>query len=112
MPILLTGCTGLAPLVDAEALATPTEIVAGCCSIEVEALPDWIIPVMEANPGFARRVAMMQFRPGQLTQTPEAMTLFIGALRPLDLVLVNSENRASGLMIAGHFSHAAIYLRT
>ena len=110
--ILLAGCAGLAPLDEADPAATPAEIVAGCCSAGVENFPDWAVTVMEANPGFVRQVALMQFRSGWLTQTPEAMTLVTDTLRPLDLVLINSDNRASGLMIAGHFSHSATYLGT
>ena len=112
LPILLTGCAGLPPLDEAAPAATPAEIVAECCSMGVENFPDWAIGVMEANPGLVRQVALIQFRSGQLTQTPEAMTLVTDALRPLDLVLVNSDNRATGLMIAGHFSHSATYLGT
>lgn len=111
--LALTGCGGLPPLVDVpDPAAAPAQIVAGCCVGGLEPLPAWVIAAMEANPGFVRRVALLQFRPGRLTQTPEAMALVTKALRPFDLVLINSDNRATGLMFGGHFSHSATYLGT
>jgi hypothetical protein len=106
----LAGCGGLPPLAEADPGASPAALVAGCCSRGVENFPDWAIAAMEANPGFVRRLALLQFRPGRLVSEPAAMALVTGALRPLDLVLVNSDNRTTGLVIAGHFSHTAIYL--
>lgn len=112
LPMVLAGCGGLAPLVEVDPAASPAAIVADCCNGGVENFPDWAITVMEANPRLVRRIALLQFRPGRLTETPEAMALVTGALQPLDLVLVNSDNRTTGLAIAGHFSHSATYLGT
>ena len=112
LALVLAGCGGLEPLVEVDPAATPASIVAECCTSGVENFPDWAISLMEANPGFVRRIMLLQFRPGRLTQTPEAMALVTEALRPLDLVLINSDNRMTGLAIAGHFSHSATYLGT
>jgi hypothetical protein len=113
MPLLLAGCGGLPPLVDPpDPEAGPAEIVSGCCEGGLEPLPDWALDVLEANAGIVRPFALIRFRPGRLTGSPEAMALFTGALQPFDLVLINSNNRATGLMFAGHFSHSATYLGT
>ncbi|MFZ2103396.1 MAG: hypothetical protein WAU86_22820, partial [Oricola sp.] len=61
-------------------------------------LPDWAIEVLEANAGIVRHFALLRFRPGQPNRSTEAMALVTGALRPFDLVLINSNNRAAGLM--------------
>lgn len=112
-PLVLAGCGGLPPLVDVpDPAASPAQIVAGCCVGGLEPLPGWVISMMEANPGFVRRVALLQFRPGRLTQSSEAMALVSDALRPFDLVLINSNNRATGLMFPGHFIHSATYVGT
>ena len=85
------------------------EIVDGCCDAG-DTYPDWLIGLADANVETLRRIGLIQLRPGRMTRQPKAVALLKEALRPLDVLFFHSENRVSGLLIPGQFTHGAIYL--
>ncbi len=108
--LAVSGCaTQDAPPDGTSAGLDPADIVAGCCS-GAETYPDWVIELADANTDTLRHVGQIQFRPGHLTRNPEPRALIESALRPLDLVFFHSENRVSGLLIPGQFTHSAVYV--
>ncbi|NKX46171.1 YiiX/YebB-like N1pC/P60 family cysteine hydrolase [Roseicyclus persicicus] len=90
----------------------PARPLSDCCQRGVERLPDWLVAVADRNTALTLELGLVQFRPGRLTEQPEAMALLTGALRPLDVLAFHSPNRMSGLVLPGLFTHAAIYLGT
>lgn len=110
--LALSGCATLdAPMDMAVSKSPPGEIVAGCCTADAT-YPDWVIALAEANIETVRQLGLIQFRPGHLTRDPAPRALLEGALRPLDLVFFHSDNRVSGLLIPGQFTHSAVYVGT
>ncbi|MGP6089604.1 YiiX/YebB-like N1pC/P60 family cysteine hydrolase [Antarctobacter jejuensis] len=107
----LAGCAAQVPVDRALAARPAGEILAGCCDTE-ETYPDWLIRLADANVEPLRRVGLIQLRPGRLTRQPEAVALLKDALRPMDVVFFHSQNRVSGLLIPGQFTHGAIYIGT
>lgn len=108
--LAMAGCAA-APMPPETLLAAPAQIVAGCCR-GAGPYPDWMIALADANTGTLRQLGLIQFRPGRMTTQPEATALLQGALRPLDLVFFHSDNRVSGLLIPGQFTHGAVYIGT
>lgn len=101
-----------APRVDtaipAEELTAP-QIVAGCCDRAGD-YPDWMLELADASSETMRQVGLIQLRPGRMTDQPEARAALVGALQPLDVLFFHSDNRVSGLLIPGQFTHGAVYL--
>lgn len=91
--------------------ADPAEIVAGCCQ-GAGPYPDWMIALGDANVDTLRQIGLIQLRPGRMTTQPEATALLESTLRPMDLVFFHSDNRVSGLLIPGQFTHGATYIGT
>jgi hypothetical protein len=109
---MLTGCGATNIVTDQEAEPpAPADIVAGCCD-SAGVYPDWVIELADANVETMRQVGLIQFRPGHMTRQPEAVALIESALKPLDVVFFHSDNRVSGLLIPGQFTHGAIYVGT
>lgn len=108
--LVLTGCANT-PLPPEAAQAHPAGIVAGCCQ-GAGPYPDWMIDLADANVETLRQLGLIQFRPGRMTSQPEATALLQSSLRPLDLVFFHSDNRVSGLLIPGQFTHGAVYIGT
>lgn len=107
----LAGCATRPPTEAYFAARAPAEIVQGCCDAG-ETYPDWLVALADANVEALRQVGLIQFRPGRMTRQPEAVALLKEALRPMDVLFFHSENRVSGLLIPGQFTHGAIYLGT
>lgn len=108
--LALTSC-GDRPVPAQAAQAAPAEIVAGCCE-GTGPYPDWMIALADANVETLRQLGLIQFRPGRMTTQPEATALLESTLRPMDLVFFHSDNRVSGLLIPGQFTHGATYIGT
>lgn len=89
----------------------PADIVLGCCD-RSGIYSDWVIGLADGNAEIIRRVGGLRVRPGRLVRHEKAQALILDALRPLDIVFMNSKNRMSGLLIPGHFTHGAIYIGT
>ena len=106
----LTGCAGV-PMPQEVARAEPAQIVAGCCQ-GAGPYPDWMITLADANVETLRQLGLIQLRPGRMTSQPEATALLQATLRPLDMVFFHSDNRVSGLLIPGQFTHGAVYIGT
>ncbi|MGI3184932.1 YiiX/YebB-like N1pC/P60 family cysteine hydrolase [Nioella aestuarii] len=106
----LAGCSDQ-PVPADIAQAAPADITAGCCQ-GTGSYPDWMIELADANVGTMRRLGLIQFRPGRMTSQPEATALLQDSLRPMDLVFFHSDNRVSGLLIPGQFTHGATYIGT
>ncbi|MBK1636930.1 YiiX/YebB-like N1pC/P60 family cysteine hydrolase [Rhodovulum adriaticum] len=106
----LAGCTPLLPGGDTPD-GTPAEILAGCCD-RIGAYPDWMIRLADANAEPLRRLGLIQLRPGWMSGQPAARTLLEDALRPMDVLFFHSDNRVSGLLIPGQFTHGAVYIGT
>ena len=113
MGLALLGVAGCAaPLAPASVAGlAPAQIVAGCCE-GAGGYPDWMIALADANVGTLRRLGLIQLRPGRMTTQPEAVALLESALRPMDVVFFHSDNRVSGLLIPGQFTHGAVYIGT
>lgn len=110
--VVLSGCaTPDMPLDSAATGIPPGEIVAGCCTGD-DTYPEWVIAFAEANIETVRQLGLIQLRPGRLTRDPAPRALLEGALQPLDLVFFHSDNRVSGLLIPGQFTHSAVYVGT
>ena len=86
-------------------------IVAGCCT-QAERYPDWMVDLATANSDLVREIGKVQLRSGRLADQDEALDLVLDTLRPLDVVLLQSPNRVSNLLIPGRFTHGAMYLGT
>jgi len=108
--VLLSGCAQ-SPTPPSASELRPGQIVAGCCD-GAETYPDWMINLAEANIGTLRRLGLIQLRPGWMVGQPQAVALLESALRPMDLVFFHSDNRVSGLLIPGQFTHGAVYIGT
>lgn len=108
--VMLAGCADR-PLPPESAQTAPAEIVVGCCQ-GAGPYPDWLIGLADANVETLRQLGLIQFRPGRMTTQPEATALLQSALRPMDLVFFHSDNRVSGLLIPGQFTHGATYIGT
>lgn len=107
---MLSGCASLsAPPADID--LPPGQIVTGCCD-GAGIYPDWMIALADANVGALRRLGLIQLRPGRMTTQPQAVALLETTLRPMDLLFFHSDNRVSGLLIPGQFTHGAVYLGT
>ncbi len=91
---------------------TPAQIVAGCCYEAGAPHPAWAIELADANAEALRQLGLIQLRPGHMTRQPEATALLQGALKPLDVVFFHNDNRVSGLLIPGQFTHGAVYIGT
>lgn len=89
----------------------PEEIVVGCCD-RSGIYPDWVLGVADDNADIIRRVGGLQLRSGRLRRHGQVHAKILNALRPLDVVFLNSKNRVSGLLVPGQFTHGAIYLGT
>ena len=108
--LALTACAMPdTPLDAASAALEPAEIVADCCAA-AETYPEWVVDLAEANIETVRHLGLIQFRPGYLTRDPRPRAVVEEALRPMDLVFFHSDNRMSGLLIPGQFTHSAVYL--
>lgn len=75
--------------------------------------PAWLIGLADpvAKP-LGKVSAHMVWRKGRLYRQEAARTRLERTLRPLDLVLVQSDGRLSGHLIPGLFAHVAVYLGT
>ncbi|AHM05348.1 hypothetical protein roselon_03075 [Roseibacterium elongatum DSM 19469] len=71
-----------------------------------------MIGIADANIELLRQIGLIQLRPGRMTRQAEATRIVQEALRPLDTVFVHSENRMSGHLIPGQFTHGAVYIGT
>lgn len=108
--LAMAGCAA-APMPPDATRADPSRIVAGCCQ-GAGPYPDWMIALADANVGTLRQLGLIQFRPGRMTTQPQATALLESTLRPMDLVFFHSDNRVSGLLIPGQFTHGATYIGT
>ena len=108
--VLLSGCAQ-SPAPPSMAGLPPGQIVAGCCD-GAGPYPDWMINLAESNIGTLRRLGLIQLRPGWMVSQPQAVALLESALRPMDVVFFHSDNRVSGLLIPGQFTHGAVYIGT
>jgi hypothetical protein len=109
---ILFGCGApKAGLVGDPPPKAPTDIVLGCCD-RSDIYSDWVIGLADDNADIIRRVGGLRVRPGRLVRHEQAQPLILDALRPLDIVFMNSKNRVSGLLIPGQFTHGAIYIGT
>lgn len=110
MAFTLSGCA--APTITTSvprASLSPGQIVEGCCD-RAGPYPDWVLRLADAHSDMLRRVGLIQLRPGRIQNHPAALARLLAALRPMDVLFFHSENRVSGLLIPGHFTHAAIYI--
>ncbi|WP_094023390.1 YiiX/YebB-like N1pC/P60 family cysteine hydrolase [Maliponia aquimaris] len=106
---LLAGCAA-PPLSDAPVPDRPAaEILSGCCTGDLP-YPDWLIRLADANVEPIRAVGKIQFRPGRMTRQPELAALLESELRPLDMLFFHSDNRVSGHLLPGQFTHGAVYV--
>jgi hypothetical protein len=113
--IVLAGALTLAacaPMSSPPASAPPEVTLAGLAMTGAEVFAPWLVGLAEANPDLTRAIGLVQLRPGRLQRHPEAMSILEDTLRPLDILVFHSENRMSGLLLPGHFTHGAIYLGT
>lgn len=112
LTFLLVGCGVGGGHHDGDApVKPPEEIVAGCCDMS-EIYPDWVLGAADDNADIIRRVGGLQLRDGRLKRHRQVHSRILDALRPLDVVFLNSKNRVSGVLIPGKFTHGAIYLGT
>ena len=108
--LVLSACASTeAPADMAADPREPGQILAGCCD-RTGPYPDWMLDLADANTETLRRVGLIQLRPGRMVDQPEARALLEGALRPMDVLFFHSDNRVSGLLIPGQFTHGAIYV--
>ncbi|MEZ5722431.1 MAG: hypothetical protein R3D59_12895 [Paracoccaceae bacterium] len=90
----------------------PGEIVAGCCTGD-DTYPEWVIAFAEANIETVRQLGLIQLRPAASCAIRPPARSPEGALQPLDLACSStSDNRVSGLLIPGQFTHSAVYVGT
>jgi len=108
----LTAC-GAPPIPDLPARGPEpvAALVEGCCRAD-ETYPDWVIRIADANVETLRDFGQIQLRPGRMTRQVEATGIILEALQPLDVIFVHSENRMSGHLIPGQFTHGAIHIGT
>lgn len=113
MAALLAGLVGgCAPRPPADAVPSDrpaAEILVGCCT-GVMPYPDWLLDLAETNVEPLRVLGKIQIRPGRMTAQPELAALLETELRPLDMLFFHSENRVSGRLIPGQFTHGAVYV--
>lgn len=110
--LVIAGCAGPHASIDTTSAALPpAEIVEGCCR-ETGAYPDWALELADANVEVMRQVGLIQLRRGYMEAVQPARALLESALRPMDLVFFHNDNRMSGHLIPGQFTHGAIYIGT
>jgi len=110
--LFVSGCGEQnAPLDNRAAVIAPTEILADCWNW-ARNYPEWAVELADANAEMFRRLGGVQLRPGHMVRQPRALAIVKEALRPLDVVFLHSDNRVSGLLIPGKFTHGAVYLGT
>lgn len=106
----LAGCATPRGATDVSS-ASADDIIAECCDWNVP-YADWAVDLADANSETLRHVGEIQLRSGYLVRHPKASAIVESRLEPMDLVFMHSENRVSGLLIPGQFTHGAVYLGT
>ncbi|MGJ8585053.1 MAG: YiiX/YebB-like N1pC/P60 family cysteine hydrolase [Marinosulfonomonas sp.] len=111
--VLITALAGCAtPRGPSDVSSTAAdEIMSECCEWNVP-YSDWAVDLADANSETLRHVGEIQLRSGYLPRHPKALAIVEKRLEPMDLVFMHSENRVSGLLIPGQFTHGAVYLGT
>lgn len=81
------------------------------CRINAEPYPRLLVAGAEAGaPVIGRVAAAINWRKGHLANKEDAKAYVLSRLRPLDLIVVNSNGKATHRILPGKFIHVAIYL--
>ncbi|MCR9137459.1 MAG: YiiX/YebB-like N1pC/P60 family cysteine hydrolase [Alphaproteobacteria bacterium] len=81
-----------------------------CCANTERYPPVLVHTASIGAPILGRMAARVSFRPGYLSDQPEAQAYLVEQMQPLDIIIVRSRAKLTHRLIHGAFAHVAVYL--
>lgn len=108
LAVSLAGCASMA----APPVPASNASLDACCQ-PVQTVPTWVVRAADpVAPLIGNTVARIVWRRGYMDGETQARDEVLGALQPLDILLVANKGRLSNSGLPGYFIHSAVYLGT